>query len=287
MYVCTRTHTHADARAPEAPSIQHIHSNYERLAPDLTALFLTLLEAVAGAGFAAGVAGLAAMETRRVETMESRLLAVDGAALAGEPFLALLAALFLTALFMALFLMLLGCVWSGLELGRRRRRVRACNVGRSVGTSIAQPIRARHRFRHFKRTVLAFIGLGDALGDALGETDWWWWLVVMKEPSQIIDHRSPTSQIRTTCKHGTGSKASVRTDLALARLPVEERRGRLEAEAAAAGVVEPRFLLPEAAAEGAARGMGSLPPAGFAPFQGDRKPSTCLFVCFCGGVRGL
>ena len=70
---------------------------------------------------------------------------------------------------------------------------------------------------------------------------------------------------------------------------MEERRGRLDAEAAAAGVVEPRFLLPEAR-DGAARGMGSL-PAGAPPFQGDMKASTWFIVCgwlvvVCGRLVG-
>lgn len=85
--------------------------------------------------------------------------------------------------------------------------------------------------------------------------------------------RSMINPAATAIGHRPNQSTQPRTDLADARLPVEERRGRLEAEAAAAGVVEPRFLLPEAAAEGAARGMGS-PPGAAPPFQGDMKAST-------------
>ena len=68
---------------------------------------------MAGAGLAAGVAGLATDTRRAAEAMESRLLAVAGAGdfLAGD-FLADLAAdLTLSALLTALFLTLLGCVY--------------------------------------------------------------------------------------------------------------------------------------------------------------------------------
>jgi hypothetical protein len=77
--------------------------------------------------------------------------------------------------------------------------------------------------------------------------------------------------------HPIHHNATRRTDLALTMLPEDERRGRLEAEALAPGVVEPRFLLPEPAPAGT-RGMGS-PLAEAPPFQGDIKAITCYTQC--------